>query len=324
MVGLIGSLAAIFLGQGVPLPPDGVIARVNGEELSLSAFRDWVVSAHGWRHIDDYVDLELLRGEAIAHELPLPTATEVEAAFDQDWQDQILMRHGGNERSWIAELQKSGLDRAGYRDRRAGTLELEVVAKRVLKQQPMTPEQQRELWEREFGLDGMRTHVRVAFFNKLKDVVPGERVDAARMATLEAAAAVRAEAFLVTIRAQAAAFATEVTVQGDACTIPRFDSYPIDLRARGGEIARLRGDHFGGALRAVVQDAKPGDLLGPISTPSGLYVVQIVARGPRPFEGAEAELAAIWHERDPSAGEVLRLRQELRAKAKIERYPLNR
>lgn len=305
-------------------PADVAIARVDGELMPRADFRDWLIGAHGWRHVDDYLDLTLLRRAAAARAISLPTPAELEAAFEQDWQDQILLRHGGAEAGWLAELQQAGIDRAGYRDRRAGLLELEVIAKRLLKQEPMRAEQARELWEREFGPDGMRTHVQVAFFSQLRSIRPGQRVETAEMASLAEEARGRAQSFLAAVRDEPGAFAKLVRSESDPCSVPRFDSYPIDLRARGGDLPRLRADHFGGALTAAVKEAKSGDLLGPITTASGFWVVHVLERTPRPFDDAADELAAIWRDRDPSAGEVVRLRTELRGKAKIERYPLNR
>ena len=313
-------------GQSPPSPPPGVVARIDGVDLPLADFRDWIVAAHGWRHVDDFIDLALLRKEATRLGLPLPTPADVAAAFEQDWKDQILMRHAGDEAKWRDELTKSGLDRDGYRDRRAGTLELEVVAKRILKKTPMTAEQRREIWEKEFNQEGVQTHVRVAYFTTLGEVRPGEQVSAAEMAGFTARAKERADAFLAAVRAEPARFAELATSGSDRCTIPRFDTYPIDVRAGGGTIERLRRDHFGGALLQAVVDAgaKEGDFVGPVATAMGVFVVQVVARTPRPFEGADAELERIWSERPPSAGEVYHLRQKLRTNAKIERYPLQR
>lgn len=300
------------------------VARVNGVELPLEGFRDWVVATHGWRHLDDYIDLALLRQETARLGLALPTAAELDAAFEQDWRDQILLRHGGTEAGWLEELTKAGLDRAGYRDRRAGTLEIEVVARRLLQRQRMKPEQYRELWEKEFGKAGERVHVRVAFFSKLRSVRPGQRVDQELGAKLEAEARERADRFLAAVTADRASFGRLVGSDCDLFTVPRFDTLPIDLRPLGGEIERLRSDHFGGAVLAGLGAAKAGDLVGPLSTPSGNYVVEIVKREAVPFESATAELEAIWAARAPSASEVFHLRQELRTKAAIERYPLHR
>lgn len=324
----VAATAALAGGPGpataTARPPAGdAIARVNGVALERAAFADWLVATHGWRHFDDYVDLMLLREELTRAGLPAVTPADVDAAFEQDWQDQVLLRQGGTESGWLEELKKSGLDRAGYRDRRAGTLEIELLAKRILQQRPMTPDQARELHTREFGAAGLRTHVRVAFFSSLKDVKPGERVDATRAAVLEAQARARAEEFLAAVRADRASFAREVLVRGDPCTIPRFDTYPIDVRSRGGEIERLRADHFAGKLLPELADAKDGDLVGPVVTPGGLYVVELVRRETVPFETSGGELARIWRERAPSASEVVHLRLELREKARIERFPLH-
>ncbi len=320
-----GSVSEPHLPQPAIAPQESApIARVDGRPVSFEEFRDWLVAAHGWRHLDDFLDLALLRTAATARGMALPSAADLDAAFEADWQDQILLRHGGVEAGWIGELKQGGIDRAGYRDRRAGMLEIEVIAKRLLREQPLTDDQRPELWQREFGPNGIRTHVRVAFFSQLKAVRPGQRVSTAEMAGFEAEARARAEAFLAAVRTDRPSFGVRVRTDGDPCTIPRFDSYPLDLRARGGELPRLRGDHFGGVLQEAVGKAGAGELLGPLATPSGFWVVEVVAREPLPLAAADGELDRIWREREPSMGEVVRLREELRSRAKIERLPLDR
>ena len=304
-----------------PQDPPGAIARVNGEELSLEGFRDWVVRTHGWRHFDDYIELSLLRQEATRIGLALPTPSDLETAFESDWKDQILWRHRGVESEFEKELAASGLDRQGYRDRRLGTLEQEVVARSILRQQPLEPDRAKELWTREFGEKGVRTHVRVAFFDKLKNLVVGEQGDRAQVQAGEEVARKRADAFHEAVAQDRAKFA-ELVKDSDLCTEQRFDSIPIDLRTRGGDVPRLRADHFNGLLEQPLVNAKAGDLLGPIDTPRGWFVVEVFERSPVTFEAVQEELAAIWRDRMPSQGEIYWLKDQLKKQASIERFAL--
>ncbi len=298
-----------------------LLARVNGEEVGLDGFRDWLVRVHGWRHVDDFVDLVLLRQEARRLEVARPTAEEIEAAFVADWNDQMLLLKRGDEAAFTKELADAGMDRQSYRDRRLGTLELEILAKRILQLRPMSDVQVQELHELEFGKDAVRTHVRVAFFDKLKSVRPGQRVSKALAEKLDAEAGASADAFLKTVAADRSRFAALVG-ETDFVTIQRFDSYHVDLRTQGGEIARLHHDHFGGALEAALKDAKTGELVGPVATPAGFYVVDLVERAPAPFQSVVDELKEIWRTRAPSPGEIESLKRELRKAAKVERLPL--
>jgi hypothetical protein len=306
-----------------PAPPEGVIARVNGEELSLEGFRDWIVRTHGWRHLDDYVDLSLLQQEARRAGLALPTPVDVDAAFEADWRDQILWRHAGQEAEFVKELAASGLDRQGYRDRRLGTLEQELVAARILCSRPPTDEQKKELWVREFGNQGVRTHLRVAFFDKLALLRPGETAERVTLQIGDDRARAAANAFHKAVAADRSQFAARVASESDLCTVPRYDSIPIDLRARGGDLPRLHADHFGGMLEDPLARAATGDLVGPIATPQGWFVVEVVERSPAPFEAVDAELREIWKTREPSQGEIFWLKDQLRKQSKVDRFPLN-
>jgi hypothetical protein len=131
-------------------------------------------------------------------------------------------------------------------------------------------------------------------------------VSTAEAAGYEAEARERAENFLSAVRADGDAFGILVKAQGDPCTVPRFDAYPIDLRERGGELARLRADHFGGVLNEPVGKASGGDLLGPIATPSGFWVVRVIGRTPVPFETVAGGAPFPGANRTPAAHPVSR------------------
>src|SRR5262249_4221568 len=88
-----------------PSAPDHAVARVNGQELQFQQFEEWLVHAHGWRHLDDYVDLALLRQEATRLSIPLPTAADLDAEFERDWQVRVEMR--GDEAALLAELARA-------------------------------------------------------------------------------------------------------------------------------------------------------------------------------------------------------------------------
>ena len=330
MTALLSSFLVLALRAPVPQdapeppkPPPATIAKLDGEAIPLDRFEEWLVRTHGWRHVEDYLDLMLLEKEARRAGVGVPAPAELEAAFERDWQDQILWRHHGSEKQFMEELTASGLDRQGWRDRRFGTLEQEVVAKRILRARPPTDEEKKKLWQREFGGDGVRIHLRVAFFDKLRDLEPGTNAEPPIVAASEERARLRADAFLKKVAADRAQFAASVAAEGDPCLVLRHDSMPLDLRAKAGDLPRLHADHFGGALREPLARAQPGDLLGPLNTPQGYYVVELRERAPAPFESVQDELLEIWRTREPSQGEIYWLKQELRKPARIERLPLN-
>jgi hypothetical protein len=320
--GLAAGVSATAPQQAELPAASDLIARVGGEPVDRAGFRAWLVETHGWRHVDDYLDLVRLRQESKRTGIPLPTPTEIEEAFEQDWTDQTLLRHRGDEQAFLAELAESRWQKSDYRDQRLGTLELEVVAQRILKTRPPTDLQLVELWEMEFGKEGVRTHVRIAFFDRLHAVKPGTIVSKGEAEAIHRNAKERAVAFHAAVAADRPRFAARVRAESDLCTVPRFDSYPHDLRREDGEHPRLRADHFNGALLEPLKAARTGDLVGPIETPQGYYVVDVIAREPAPFEATLDELRAIWRDRSPSPGEVHWLKIELREKVPLERFPL--
>jgi len=327
---LAASLLAVVVAQEGPAAPSpaaprdpapgGPVATVNGEEIGLAGFEDWMVRAHGWRHLDDYIDLILLRQEAKRAGLPLPTEKEIDAAFELDWNDKISLR--GDEAALLAELGRAGIDKRTYRDRQLGTLEQDTLGRRILKARDPGDESLHELFTKEFGKEGVRIHVRVAFFDKLKALKPGATASKEETISMANSAKERADAFLAEVTRDRSRFAV-LAAASDRCLIERSDGSPVDTRAAGGDVPRLHSEWFGGHVGKAVAAKKSGDLVGPIDTPAGYYVVDVVELGPVTYPEVEAELRDFWKNRIPSAGELFWLKDELRKKAKIEKLGLH-
>lgn len=300
--------------------PGGPVATVNGEELTYSGFEEWMVRAHGWRFLDDYIDLALLRQEAKRAGVPLLTEKEIDDAFELDWNDKVALR--GDEAALLAELARAGIDKRSYRDRQLGTLEQEALGRRILKARAPTDETLHELFTKEFGKDGVRVHVRVAFFDKLKALKSGATASKDETVRMASSAKERADDFIRQVSADRGKFAALVA-GSDRCLVERTDGSPVDTRASGGDLPRLHADWFGGQLSKALVEKKSGDLVGPLDTPTGLYVVDVVAVGPVAFADVKNELLDYWKSRIPSAGEVYWLKDELRKKAKIEKLGLH-
>lgn len=339
MTSFVASTLALLLAQGVPAgtPPSpqaapspgtkpapaepGTLARVNGEAVPLAGFEEWVVHAHGWRHVDDYVDLVLLRQEATRAGLALPTPAEIEAAFEQDWKEKCTLR--GDEAALLAELARAGLDKAAYRDRQLGILEQTVLGRRILKARAPTETTLHELHAKLFGKEAIRTHLRLAFFDKLHQLPAGATASKEASEKMAGTAKERAASFRAKIETDRSQFAALVGGT-DRCLVDRLDGAPVDTRASGGDLPIFRADWLGGQLGKPLAEAKSGDLVGPIDLPAGLYVVEVVERAPAPFERVGDELRRIWADRVPAAGEIYWLKDELRKAAKIEKFGLNR
>lgn len=303
-----------------PAAADHAIARVNGQELGFQQFEEWLVHAHGWRHLDDFVDLALLQQEATRLGIALPSAADLDAEFERDWKVRIEMR--GDEAALLAELGRAGIDKTSYRDRQLGTLEQDFLGRRILAQRAPTDALLHELFDKEFGKPPVRTHLRVAFFDRLQALKPGGAASKEAAAKMADSARSRAQAFFEKVKADRAQFATLVA-DSDRLLVDRLDATPLDLRSEGGDLPRLHAEEFGGALEKALADAKAGDLVGPIDAPAGFFVVDVVARAPVTYAEVEQEVRTLWKSRTPSAGELFWLKDELRKQAKIEKLGLN-
>ncbi len=298
------------------------VVRVNDTVISRAEYQDWLYATHGWRFIDDYVALVLLRQEATRCSLPLPGPEETLHALDKDWKDQVDLRHGGDEESFLKELREGGIDQTGYRWRRLGQLEQEILARRIIVATRAPTEADLQAFHaREFAGD-QRVHLKVAFFNKLKKVLPGQRATALFLEQVDRETRERAQEFLEAVRADGSAFSKKLQSSTDPLFLERRDNYLHDLRVNDGDLPRYRKDHFGGIMEQVIKDAAPGDWLGPIAAPNGFYVVQVVEKAKAPFDAIEAELVRLVKEQIPSAGEIHALRTRLLQSASIEKFPV--
>ena len=330
MTPLAASLLAAVIAQADPAAPSPAaprdpapgapVATVNGEEIGLAGFEDWMVRAHGWRHLDDYIDLVLLRQEAKRAGLPLPSEKEIDEAFELDWNDKVSLR--GDEAALLAELARAGIDKRTYRDRQLGTLEQDTLGRRILKAREPSEETLHELFLKEFGKEGVRIHLRVAFFDKLKALKPGATASKEESLKMASSAKERADAFLAEVTRDRGRFGALVPAS-DRCLAERTDGSPVDTRATGGDVPRLHAEWFGGHVGKAVASKRSGDLVGPVDTPAGYYVVDVVELGPVTFDQVEGELREFWKNRIPSAGELFWLKDELRKKAKIEKLGLH-
>jgi hypothetical protein len=289
----MGSLAvAMFLAaretpapapapQAAAAAPDGAVARVNGQELPLRQFEEWLVKAHGWRHLDDYVDLALLRQESERLKLPLPSATELDAEFERDWSVKVEMR--GDEAALLAELAHSGIDKVSQRDRQLGTIEQDFLGRRILALREPTEAMLKDLFAKEFGKAGVRTHVRIAFFDRLQGMKPGGT------ASKEAATrrGARAQAFHDAVMADrtAAALVPRATARSTAST--RRHS----IRARRARSRASTPTGFG-ALEKPLRRRRPATRSARSRRPPAASWSRSSRRGPVAYADVETELRA--------------------------------
>lgn len=300
--------------------PAGVIARVNGRDVSEREYQEWLYRLHGWKYQQDFLAAVALRQEVERLELTILPA-EVERALAEDWQHQILFRHEGREEALLKELARSGIDKQGYLARRRVEIESNVLAEAILRHTRSPDEGQlRKLYHQEFGDAGERIHLRIAYFSKFYQLQPTRTPSSGMLEKLDLETRERATSFVQTLQAGGESFGELVRTHSDPLLVPRTDNWVRDLRVSGGEVERFTPDQFQGALKdALVQAVAPGTVLDPIVTSGGYYVVQMVARELAPFEAVRDELVEIYRQRPPTAREMHFLEQELLENANIVR-----
>ncbi|MEW6744187.1 MAG: peptidylprolyl isomerase [Planctomycetota bacterium] len=321
------ALAALILACVCSAPPDqektelpaGVLARVNGETISAETFQKWLLHLHGPTYVNDYLGLVVLRQEAARLGIEV-TEADTEAALGEDWKNHV-MRYGGDEKRWLQELASGGMDRGSYQRSRLATLEAEILAKKLVPLNRTDDETTlRQLHVQEFGTDGIRTHLQVAFFDKFRDLEGGKPIrDEALVQALDRKARERAEGFVAEVSNRPEDFGKLARELSDTLAVPRGDGWTKDLREDGGDLPRYTKTLFAGALEETLAgELTPGQLLGPILSHRGYYVIRFVLREAAPYEEVQAELVRINRERPATPREVHALKTRLLEEAKIQ------
>lgn len=320
---LLLALVAIQDPTGVaPLPP-GVIARVDGVEVTDSEFGRWLTAVHGWTYLDDYLAVVLLRQEAARAGLEV-SAEDLEAALEDEWRHNVRLRYRGDEQAMRDSLVEIGLDQEGWLARKRFDMEQVVLARAlVLARRQPTEKDLREIYERELP-GGQRVHLEIAFFDRLSPLGPVRDVSPELLQRSTEAARRRAEEFLAAVRAAPERFAERVKATSDFLAVPRHDSFVDDLRDAGGSVPRYHAslfplDPFQELL--ADPDVAAGQILGPVEQQTGFYVVRLVSREPVTFEEARAELDLHFRTRPPSPREILFLKEHLLERARVEKAP---
>lgn len=308
MTRLLALLSLLLLAPAVsaqaeldePLPVD-VVARLNGEDISKQTYLDYLYQRFGKRGVREMVGDILVEREASRYSIVIDSL-EVKRLADER---EAGARRGMDEADFLANLERNGQDYALYR---AG-LEIEVrnelrLSALVRKTRVATDEKIDQLFERKYGLGGVRMRVRhiVAMPNILRaeTVRGGAEPSSIDMQEIRARSRALAEDARARIASGEEFAAVAAALSHDRVT-----------KDRGGEIQNYNGRLYGPEFRNALNQLEIGQVSGVVESGAGFHVVELLERSQTSLAEVRDELIDEILDAEPNFQEMAGLRNAL-------------
>jgi parvulin-like peptidyl-prolyl isomerase len=308
--------AAPPLPSADPRFPAGVIARVNGRDITVDEYAGYLLASIGKSRLDEYVDRLLLDAEAKSLGVAV-TPEEVEASVEERVDRTIKGLYKGNKEAYASNLERrrSSVEEEKARLRQERYYEI-LREKVILKTREVGEEDIRREFERVHGEGGVRYTLRHILVStrpasaRPEDGAAGD--DASKTAPepprTKAESRERAEKVLAEIR-------------GGLDFVQAVKQYSDDhfTKKNDGRIPTYRKGAFGNDFHAAVESLTPeSPVSGVVESPRGFHIIQLVEKIQTKLEDVRGEIEKIAKTQPPSPRERLGLTSRLRDKAKLE------
>ena len=282
------------------LPP-GVLARLDGRDITVEEYAGYLVGTLGRAKLDEYIDRLLLEQEAETLGLRL-APDNVEEILQARIRRTIDSLYQGKEELFIASLRRRRSTREEYEARWRQRTYYDLLTDAVVrKTRKVTPEALQREFTRTYGEGGVQVVLRHLLVSKRLRTASGPvRSDTEAQA--------RAEKILAEIR-------------GGLDFVQAVKQYTDDTfsRRNEGRLEHYRKGFFGEAFdEAVAKLTTEQPLTGVVVSPRGYHIVRLVERRTTRLEDVKDDLERFYANREPTVEEKHQLRERLRAAAEIE------
>lgn len=282
------------------LPP-GIVARLNGRDVSVEEYASYLFATLGKSRLDDYIDRLLIEGES--QRLGVTVAPdEVEAALEQRIERTVRSFYEGERQAFLDNLARRRTTLAEYKARWRQRMYYDMLLEEVvLKTRKATPEALREEFERTYGEGGLQLVLRHILISK-------------RLRTSEGPVRSDSEA-----RGRAAEILKEL--EGGLDFAQAVKQYSDDLisKRNEGRIEYYRKGFYGEEYDQAVSRLTPeSPRSGVVASPRGYHIVELVERRVTRFEDVKEELEAFFKTKPPAVEEKHAVLARLREQADIE------
>ncbi len=287
--------ALLLLPQDEPLP-DGVYARIDGEDIREERFAGWLLEVAGPAYFQTFASDVIVHQEAARRGITL-AADLVEARLDREIQERIDAGFRGNRELWVErDLLAKGMTEAAWRATERPRVERILLTERILlEDRAVTEEDVRTAWEIRYGTEGVDLDLRGMFFSfripTLPPTTPPEERERQRE---EAAREAMARAGQAIARVEAgedwSVVAAEVTENPQGRETGGLIDVPLGV--------------LGLEVEAWVALAEVGQDSGPVRSNNGVWYLRLENRTVTPLESVAEQLRTKLATRPPTLIEV--------------------
>lgn len=273
----------------------------------MQTYLDYLYQRFGKRGVREMIGDILVEQEATRYGITVDEAEVVKLADERE----AGMRRGMDEKGFLSNLQQNGQDYGMFRNSVEAEIRNELrLSALVMKTRAATDEKIAQLFDRKYGLGGVRMRVRhvVAMPNILRAeaVRAGAEPNSIDMEALRANARERAEQARQRLAGgeDFAAVATEL-------------SHDRVTKDRGGEIQNYNGRLYGPNFRAALDSMQPGQISPVVESGAGYHVLELLERTETRLIDVRDELIDEILSAQPNFQEMTSLRNSLIDKATL-------
>lgn len=290
--------------------PDGVVARLDGEDILRDDYLDFLYLRFGKRGVQEMIGGLLVEREAARHGI---TASPEEVAAAAEEREEASQR-GLDQETFRANLRRNGQSYAMYRAQiEAEAREQILQRKLVLAMRVVTDQKIQDHFERKYGEGGVRMRVRHVL--TMPNVLRAEKVRAGT-----APGEVDMEEMRAQARAQAEQAQRRLAAGEDFAAVAAELSHDRVTKDAGGELQNYNGRLYGPDFRAALDALEPGGTSGVIESGAGFHVVRLEERTVTRMADVHDEIVEELMSAEPTFQEMSALRNGLIARADLRLF----
>jgi len=291
--------------------PEGVVARLGDEEITLEQYKDELFKIYGYGALSEFLYRRLLGKEALRLNNAV-TPEELELAWQQEW-TAMLARSRGVEKDVHDNLKAIGYTAEQYKDQFLVGQHATLLEGRIIQTLRVpTSAQLAARFDLLYGLNGERVVLRHLMQNR-------SRTKNALRALGTAPELLTNEHLDVEIARRAAELLAAAKAGADFEALCRAHSHDISVTQNGGLIPNYNFKHYGEDIAAAVHAATVGKVIGPIQAPAGTHLLKVESRVITEFATVKDSLIAVLMADEASYVERSALKARLISETKIKR-----
>lgn len=285
---------------------EDVLVTLNGKKISVERYETFLLHHTGFSLISDFID-ELLV-EQRAKQLGLKvTDAELNKAVDDRIEHDVQGIFQGDRKVFLASLERRWLTLERYREWQKQLMRPRMLLDRcIMADRQVTDDMVRSKFEEMYGPGGVHSQIRHIFLRKSRstgDAVPSDEADPKHPKQVAARLVKMLEKDPSKFGELAREYSQDVLTRQNDGFLPSY---------RPG----VYGPDFDAAVASLQEE---GQITGPIESPRGYHIIQLVKRTVTRLEDVQADLRAELESQPPTPSERSDYRERLRAEARIER-----